>query len=123
MKSIITKNGHFYFIIISIIVICYNVAHADAASLVSTDKDSYNYGEVIKVNYSNALGKESDWICIVPSGSLAGFQPHQNLVSKPSNAEHLPMTDVRLDNNEIREYNCTYENHCRYKYFYCGSFK
>lgn len=70
MKSIITKNGHFYFIIISIIIsFCYNVAQADAAPLVSTDKDSYNYGEVIKVNFSNALGKESDWICIVPSGS------------------------------------------------------
>jgi len=71
MKSIITKNGYFYFIIISIIIsFCYNVVHADTTpSLVSTDKDTYNYGETIKVNFSNALGKESDWICIIPSAS------------------------------------------------------
>lgn len=70
MKTIITKNGQIYFIIFSIIIACCcQTGHADAASLVSTDKDIYNYGEVIKVNFSNALGKESDWICIVPSGS------------------------------------------------------
>jgi hypothetical protein len=70
MKSIITKNGQIYFIILSIIVACWcQTGHTDAASLISTDKDTYNYGEVIKVNFSNALGKESDWICIVPSGS------------------------------------------------------
>lgn len=70
MKSMITKNEFFYFIIISIIVVfCCHTVLAGDASLVSTDKDSYNYGEVIKVNFSKALGKESDWICIVPSGS------------------------------------------------------
>jgi hypothetical protein len=36
---------------------------------VVTDKGVYNYGEAIKVNFSNAPGKDSDWICIVPVGS------------------------------------------------------
>lgn len=68
MKSIITKNGHIYFIIFSIIIACCcQTGHTNVGSLVSTDKITYNYGEVIKVNFSNALGKESDWICIVPS--------------------------------------------------------
>ncbi len=70
MKSIITKDRQIYSIIISIIFsLCYQTGLAGVASLVSTDKDTYNYGEIIKVNFSNALGKESDWICIAPSGS------------------------------------------------------
>jgi len=39
------------------------------APIVNTDKDIYNYGEVIKVNFSNSPGNERDWICIVPVGS------------------------------------------------------
>lgn len=39
------------------------------ASIVNTDKDIYNYGEKIKVNFSNAPGNDGDWICIVPVGS------------------------------------------------------
>lgn len=39
------------------------------APLVNTDKDIYNYGEMIKVNFSNSPGNEGDWICIVPVGS------------------------------------------------------
>jgi hypothetical protein len=39
------------------------------ASIVSTDKDIYNYSETIKINFSNAPGNEGDWICIVPVGS------------------------------------------------------
>jgi hypothetical protein len=70
MKSIFTKNGQIYFFIIAIIMAyCFQTGHADIAALVTTDKDSYKYGEVIKVNYSNAPGKESDWICIVSEGS------------------------------------------------------
>ena len=38
------------------------------ASLVSTDKDIYNYGETIKVIFSNSPGNDTDWICIVPIG-------------------------------------------------------
>jgi len=36
---------------------------------VITDKGTYNYGEPIKVNFSNAPGDERDWVCIVPVGS------------------------------------------------------
>ncbi len=39
------------------------------ASIVNTDKDIYNPGETIKVNFSNAPGNDRDWICIVPVGS------------------------------------------------------
>ena len=39
------------------------------ASVVHTDKDIYNQGEMIKVIFSNAPGNDSDWICIVPTGS------------------------------------------------------
>jgi hypothetical protein len=70
MKSIITKNGQIYFFIIYIIIAyCFQTGLADATVFVTTDKDSYKYGEVIKINYFNAPGKESDWICIIPEGS------------------------------------------------------
>jgi len=36
---------------------------------ITTDKDTYDYGEPVNVKFSNALGDERDWICIVPVGS------------------------------------------------------
>jgi hypothetical protein len=70
MKSVITKNRQIFSIIILIIIaFCYQTSHADIAPIVSTGKDTYNYGETINVNFSNAPGNKSDWICIVPVGS------------------------------------------------------
>ncbi len=42
---------------------------AGGASVVRTDKGIYNQGEMIGVNFTNAPGNDSDWICIVPAGS------------------------------------------------------
>lgn len=42
---------------------------AGGSSIVSPDKNTYNYGETIKVNFFNSPGNEGDWICIVPIGS------------------------------------------------------
>ncbi len=39
------------------------------ASVVHTDKSVYSPGEAIRVNFRNAPGYNSDWICIVPAGS------------------------------------------------------
>ena len=39
------------------------------ASVVRTDKDIYNQGEMIRVNFLNSPGNDRDWICIVPVGS------------------------------------------------------
>src|SRR4030042_2975612 len=41
----------------------------EGASFIRTDKDIYNQGEIIRVNFTNAPGNDSDWICIVPVGS------------------------------------------------------
>lgn len=48
---------------------CYQTVRANAEPVVSTDKDTYKHGEIIKVNFANAPGNDADWICIVPSGS------------------------------------------------------
>ncbi len=56
-------------IVIMVLFCCYRTAIADVAPQVSTDKDIYNHGEKITVNFSNAPGINSDWICIVPAGS------------------------------------------------------
>ncbi|MBN1472162.1 MAG: zinc ribbon domain-containing protein [Syntrophaceae bacterium] len=37
--------------------------------IIKTDKDTYDYGERIRVQYFNAPGHSRDWICIVPEGS------------------------------------------------------
>jgi hypothetical protein len=42
---------------------------AGAAPIVNTDKDVYNNGETIKVNFSNSPGNSGDWICIAPEGA------------------------------------------------------
>lgn len=42
---------------------------AAGAQILSTDKEIYNQGEMIRVNFSNSPGNEGDWICIVPAGS------------------------------------------------------
>ena len=41
----------------------------EGASVVRTDKNIYQQGEMIRVNFHNAPGNDSDWICIVPAGS------------------------------------------------------
>ena len=55
-------------VLIVLVIICPPLA-AVSSSEVVTDKDVYNYGDPIKVNYSNAPGADRDWICIVPAGS------------------------------------------------------
>lgn len=56
-------------IILIMVVFCYQTATADVAPQVNTDKDIYNHGETIRVNFFNSPGNDSDWICIVPVGS------------------------------------------------------
>ena len=57
-------------ILIMVAFFC-QITAASAAPQVKTDKDSYNYGETIKVNFFNSPGNLQDWICIVPAGSPA----------------------------------------------------
>jgi hypothetical protein len=37
--------------------------------VVMTDKTTYEYGEAVNVTFSGASGTDSDWICVVPTGS------------------------------------------------------
>ena len=55
-------------IILIMAFFCSRIA-ADASPQVKTDKDNYSVGDTIRVNYSNAPGYKSDWICIVAAGS------------------------------------------------------
>lgn len=57
------------------------IGPAGGASIVSTDKDVYNYGEKIKVNFFNSPGNDGDWICIVPFASP---------VTEPGVYQYLP---------------------------------
>lgn len=56
-------------IVLIIMAFCCQTAAAEVIPQVNTDKKVYDYGETIKVNFSNAPGDERDWICIVPVGS------------------------------------------------------
>lgn len=59
-------------VIIAALIITPFFCHAAVAEenpLITTDKDSYNYGEPVNVKFSNAPGDERDWICIIPAGS------------------------------------------------------
>jgi hypothetical protein len=48
---------------------CCQTAAADVVPQVKTDKDIYNAGEAIQVNFFNSPGNQHDWICIVAAGS------------------------------------------------------
>lgn len=56
-------------IVLIIMAFCCQTATAGVTPQVNTDKKVYNYGETIKVNFSNAPGDEQDWICIVTADS------------------------------------------------------
>jgi TolB-like protein len=62
IKSIIS-------LILLMIAFCCQSATADTAPQVKTDKDIYNTGETIHVDFFNAPGSQRDWICIVAAGS------------------------------------------------------
>ena len=59
----------FSIIILLMLAFCCRLDAADAEAQVKTDKDVYNAGETIHVNFSNAPGNPRDWICIVAAGS------------------------------------------------------
>ena len=51
------------------VIFLYKPGSVMGASIVRTDKGVYNQGEMIRVNFRNAPGYNSDWVCIVPAGS------------------------------------------------------
>jgi len=56
-------------IILIIVALFCQIVPAEGAPQVNTDKDIYNQGEMIRVNFFESPGDERDWICIVPVGS------------------------------------------------------
>jgi TolB-like protein len=56
-------------VLLIIVTFFFQPSPVGGAPIVNTDKDIYNSGEMIKVNFSNAPGSARDWICIVPVGS------------------------------------------------------
>jgi hypothetical protein len=70
MQTIRTKIRPIVSIVLLIMVTFFcQPSPVGGAPIVNTDKDTYNYGEMIKVNFSNSPGNDGDWICIVPVGS------------------------------------------------------
>lgn len=48
---------------------------------IETDKDTYSYGEKIRVHYYNTSGYPRDWICIVPEGSRSTYAGDYKYIS------------------------------------------
>ncbi|MGA3280695.1 MAG: hypothetical protein ABSD50_06905 [Smithella sp.] len=69
MKTTRRKTGSITAMILIILAFCSLMAVAGGPPLIRTDKDVYNYGENIRVNFYNAPGYSRDWICIVPAGA------------------------------------------------------
>jgi len=65
-------SGIIMSLIFTIVLLFFTICKPSAAvsaSLITTDKDAYNYGDQIKVDFINAPGVDGDWICLVPAGS------------------------------------------------------
>ncbi len=56
-------------VLLIIVTFFWKPSSVEGASVIRADKDIYNQGERIRVNFTNAPGNDSDWICIVPAGS------------------------------------------------------
>lgn len=71
MEKINCRKMEALIIIVFLIIMTFTsqASIAVESSIVSTDKNTYNYGEAIKVNFSNSPGIDGDWVCIVPAGS------------------------------------------------------
>lgn len=70
MQTISPKiNSIVSIIILFIVAFCCQTAMADDTPRINTDKDIYNAGETIRVNFFNAPGSQRDWVCIVAAGS------------------------------------------------------
>lgn len=63
------KNRLIVSVVLFLVIFLCQTAPAQVSPLVKTEKDSYGFGEMIKVIYFGAPGNEADWICIVPAGS------------------------------------------------------
>jgi TolB-like protein len=70
MSPMITRVSSVISLIILIVTTLYSfTVNAESRPEVKTDKDSYNAGETISVNFFNASGSNHDWICIAAAGS------------------------------------------------------
>lgn len=67
-KNLIARP-FFILVLLIIVTFFYHPNLGIGAQILSTDKEIYNRGEMIKVNFSNSPGNDGDWICIVPTGS------------------------------------------------------
>jgi hypothetical protein len=56
-------------VLLIMVTFFYQPNSVGGASVVRTDKNIYNQGEMIRVYFSNAPGNDRDWICIVPAGT------------------------------------------------------
>jgi hypothetical protein len=56
-------------VILLLLAFCCRTAIADNVPNINTDKDIYQAGEAIRINFFNAPGNQRDWICIVAAGS------------------------------------------------------
>ena len=69
MHTNIKKETFSILVMLTILAIFFQAVIAWASPSVKTEKDTYVFGEMIKVIFSGSPGNEEDWICIVPVGS------------------------------------------------------
>jgi hypothetical protein len=74
------------------------------APIVNTDKEIYNYGETITVNFFNAPGYERDWICIVPAGSPDNVPGDYKYIPQGLNQGILTFDSPSPGKYEVRAY-------------------
>lgn len=77
--------------------------NTSSEQIISTDKDTYNYGDRIRVHYFNAPGHSRDWICIVPVGSRNTDAGDYQYIPRRGNGE-LVFTSPRPGHYEARAF-------------------
>lgn len=91
------------FFLVMIVSLCSTI-HAQSAVKIATDKDTYNYGEIIRVNYFQAPGHPKDWICIVPEGTPDTEEGEYQYIPEGSNQGTLSFETTSPGQFEARAY-------------------
>jgi hypothetical protein len=98
------KKSLWLLVLVILLLPVFAFAASEPYPLVQTDKDIYNYGEEIRVHFSNAPGYSSDWICIAPQGSPDTYVGDYQYIPQGAGQDVMIFRPPQPGNYEARAY-------------------
>jgi hypothetical protein len=103
-KALWCVVGVIFLLSISAFIVDIPASYANTEPWIETDKNTYNYGEAIRVRFYNAPGYSSDWICIVPLGAADTEAGNYKYIPEGAGQGELIFQSPRPGEYEARAY-------------------